>query len=86
VFVGDSLLLDAPPLSSFELTRFSVFGEVDGNQVEILGQIDSLQCTVNCVLGANNGAPVPEPASVWLLLSGISGIAGLKQRWSRKCK
>jgi hypothetical protein len=54
--------------------------------VEILGQIDSLQCTVNCVLGANNGAPVPEPASVWLLLSGISGIAGLKQRWSRKCK
>ena len=71
IFGGDGLPQTAPALSGFAVRSFVLDDpDVDGNQVQLQGTIDSLAC-VDC-------ASVPEPAT-WLLF-GTAGIA-LVRRW-----
>jgi hypothetical protein len=78
VFAGDALPYPAPPLSAFETALFTFRGFVDDNQVEILGQLDSLVCSAGC---DPVGAPIPEPGT--LILVG-SALAALRLRRGRR--
>lgn len=78
VFAGDALPFPAPPLSAFEVALFTFRGFVDGNQVEILGQLDSLVCSAGC---DPVGGPIPEPGSLILVGSAlILGASRLRRR------
>jgi hypothetical protein len=82
-FSNDLLPLDAPPFSSFELATFSLTGFIGGNQVEVLGQLNSLTCSAGCVPGGGGGTTVPEPDTGLLLISGLAGLA-LMRGWFRR--
>jgi hypothetical protein len=77
VFAGDALPFPAPPLSAFEVALFTYRGIVDGNQVEILGQLDSLVCSAGC---GPVGDPVPEPGTLLLLGSALTLTAARLRR------
>lgn len=78
VFAGDALPFPAPPLSAFEIALFTFRGFVDDNQVEILGQLDSLVCSAGC---GPVGNPVPEPGSLILVGSALTlGASRLRRR------
>lgn len=64
---SDLLPLVPPAVGDYASRLFTFIGEVDGNQVEVLGTIDSLEATV-----------VPEPATTGLLLLGVAAAA---RRW-----
>jgi hypothetical protein len=77
VFAGDALPYPAPALSAFETALFTFRGFVNDNQVEIIGQLDSLVCSAGC---DPVGTPIPEPGT--LLLVG-SALAALRVRSRR---
>jgi hypothetical protein len=78
VFAGDALPYPAPPLSAFEVALFTFRGFVDGNQVEILGQLESLVCSAGC---DPVGGPIPEPGTLILVGSALTfGAARLRRR------
>jgi len=77
VFAGDALPFPAPPLSAFEVALFTFRGFVDGNQVEILGQLDSLACSAGC---GPVGEPVAEPGTLILVGSTVLGALRLRRR------
>jgi len=83
VFSNALLPLDAPPFTSFELATFSLMGFIGGNQVEILGQLNSLRCVAGCV--TSGGPTVPEPNSGLLVFSGLAGLV-LMRRWLRRSR
>ena len=69
---GTGLPMLPPLLSLFDLTNsFFLTDTIDGNQVELGGAIDSLQCTAGC--------PLSEPVAP-LLLPMALGIAALARR------
>jgi hypothetical protein len=69
VFAGDALPFPAPPLSAFEVALFTFRGFVDDNQVEIIGQLDSLVCSAGC---SPVGEPIPEPGTLLLVASALA--------------
>jgi hypothetical protein len=62
-FTGDSLPLTPPLLPAFTFTNFFFTDTIAGNQAEVAGVIDSLQ-----------EQQVPEPATLILLLTGLTLI------------
>jgi hypothetical protein len=77
-FLGDALPLDTFAFDAFEVATFALRGIIDGNQVEILGQLDSLACADGCV--STQPQPVPEPGTLMLLTPALAWIAGLRRR------
>jgi hypothetical protein len=77
VFAGDALPFPAPPLSAFEVALFTYRGFVNDNQVEIIGQLDSLVCSAGC---GPVGDPVPEPGTLLLLGSALTLTASRLRR------
>jgi hypothetical protein len=67
----------APMLSLFELAQFSLAGAFDGNNVEILGQLESLVCSAGCepVL-----TTVPEPGTLLLTASALTAMRLRRRR------
>jgi hypothetical protein len=59
VFDGVALPLDAPTFGEFEVVNFAVRGDVQGNQVEILGRLTSL---------------VPEPSTGVLCTMALAAL------------
>jgi hypothetical protein len=78
VFAGDALPYPAPPLSAFEVALFTFRGFVNDNQVEIIGQLESLACSAGC---EPVGTPIPEPATLTLV---ASALAALRLRRGRR--
>jgi hypothetical protein len=78
VFYGDALPLGELPFHAFEVATFALRGLIDGNQVEILGQLDSLTCTDGCA--SQQPQPVPEPGTLMLLAPALAWIGGLRRR------
>jgi hypothetical protein len=61
----DQLPLSPPNLASFESRVFTFRSDdLDGNQVEILGTIDSLT--------GRQPSPVPQPAAIWMVALGVA--------------
>jgi hypothetical protein len=79
VFGSDALPTTAPPLSAFEVALFSFRGFVDDNQVEIIGQLESLACSAGC---DPIGTPVPEPGTLMLVGSALAALR-LRSRRTR---
>jgi hypothetical protein len=71
VFPGDALPSVAPPLSAFETALFTFRGFVNFNQVEIIGQLDSLVCSAGC---DPVGTPVSEPATLFLVGTALTAL------------
>jgi hypothetical protein len=75
MFTGDALPLMPPSLTGLFTEMF--FAEsVDGTQVDVNGVITSLVCTSGC------GIPASEPASLWLLATGLAVLR--RQRRGRR--
>ena len=84
---GTALATDALPITPPSLTPFDVrffFFQVldaDGNLlVDVNGTIQSLECTAGCEA---TPAPVPEPATLLLLGSGLAAAAVRRRRIGR---
>jgi hypothetical protein len=75
VFAGDALPLDTLTFEAFEVANFALRGLIDGNQVEILGDLSSLSCTEGCV----SPQPVPEPGTLLLLSPALAALG-----WRRR--
>jgi hypothetical protein len=72
-FGDDRLPTGAFSFAAFELATLFFNGTVGGNQVQIDGQLTSLECLGGCL--PNGGvAPVPEPATLALVASGLAGF------------
>jgi hypothetical protein len=74
---GDALPLDSLTFDAFEVATFALRGLIDGNQVEILGNLASLSCTDGCV--PQQPQPIPEPGTLLLLSPALAAI-GLRRR------
>jgi hypothetical protein len=74
-FSGDALPLDALTFADFEVATFALRGLIDGNQVEILGNLSSLSCAEGCV----SPQPVPEPGTLLLLTPALAALG-----WRRR--
>jgi hypothetical protein len=75
MFAGDALPVTPPSLTGLFTEMF--FAEiVDGNQVDMNGVIHTLVCTSGC------GIPASEPASLWLLATGLC-VLRLSRRGNR---
>jgi hypothetical protein len=62
-------------LGAFEIAKVLLLTEVDGNSVEAQGIINRLQCTAGCSATPPPPTPeVPEPTSVLLCATGLSGM------------
>jgi PEP-CTERM motif-containing protein len=85
VFGGALLATDAPSFAAFELATLFLSGTIAGNQVQIDGRLTSLTCTSGCEPGGGAGVPrpVPEPATVALLSTGLVAM-GLRRRRTRQ--
>jgi hypothetical protein len=68
-FASDALPTTAPLLSAFEVALFTFRGFVDDNQVEIIGQLETLACSAGC---DPVGTPVPEPGTLVLVASALA--------------
>jgi hypothetical protein len=68
-FTSDALLVPAPLLGAFEIATFTFRGLIGGNQVEILGQLESLTCSAGC---DPVNVPVPEPGTLLLLTPALA--------------
>ena len=77
-FTGDALPVPAPLFSAFEIATFTFRGLIGGNQVEVLGQLDSLTCSAGC---DPVNVPVPEPGTLLLL---TPALATLRYRRGRR--
>jgi hypothetical protein len=75
VLTGDSLPLDTLAFEAFEVATFALRGLIDGNQVEILGNLSSLSCTEGCAAPQ----PVPEPGTLLLLTPALAALG-----WRRR--
>jgi parallel beta-helix repeat protein len=75
VFAGDALPLDTLMFEAFEVATFTLRGLIDGNQVEIIGNLDSL----SCIDGCESPQPVPEPGTLLLLSPALAAIG-----WRRR--
>lgn len=74
-FSSDALPLSAPGLAPFE-TRFFFFQLADDNfntLVDVNGTLTSLECISGCTPDVS--APVPEPATLLLVPSGLAALA-----------
>lgn len=74
---SDALPVTPPLLSAFELAALSFQGFIDGNQVQILGQLESLVCSAGCEPVAG---PIPEPGSLILVGSALTMLAARLRR------
>jgi Periplasmic copper-binding protein (NosD) len=72
-FTGDALPLDSLTFGAFAVATFALRGLIDGNQVEILGNLDSLSCTDGCV--PQQPQPIPEPGTMLLLSPALAAVA-----------
>jgi hypothetical protein len=75
-FGSDALPSPAPLLSAFEVALFTFRGFVDGNQVEIVGQLDAL-CNAGC---DPVGGPIPEPGTLILVGTALTFMASRLRR------
>jgi hypothetical protein len=75
VFADDALPLDTLTFEAFEVATFALRGIIDGNQVEILGNLSSLSCTEGC----EAPQPVPEPGTLLLLTPALAALG-----WRRR--
>jgi hypothetical protein len=78
-FAGDALPLDSLTFGAFEVATFALRGLIDGNQVEILGNLDSLSCTDGCV--PQQPQPIPEPGTLLLLSPALAALG-----WRRRAR
>lgn len=74
---GDALPLDSLTFDAFEVATFAMRGIVDGNQIEILGNLSSLSCAEGCV----SPQPVPEPGTMLLLSPALAALG-----WRRRAR
>jgi hypothetical protein len=77
-FGSDALPYPAPLLSAFEVALFTYRGFVDDNEVEIIGQLDSLVCSAGC---DPVGTPVPEPGTLMLVASALAALRVRRRRY-----
>ena len=75
VFADDALPLDTLAFEAFEVATFALRGLIDGNQVEILGNLSSLSCAEGC----QSPQPVPEPGTLLLLTPALAALG-----WRRR--
>jgi PEP-CTERM motif len=62
---GTALPLVPPDLANFDLATFALSGFIDGNQVQIDGDITSLSV---------DGNPIPEPGTLLLFAAGMAAF------------
>jgi hypothetical protein len=72
IFTGDALPLTPPSLTGL-FTELFFTETVAGTEVDLNGVITSVVCTSGCAL------PAPEPATFWLLTTGL-GVFALRPR------
>jgi hypothetical protein len=86
-FASDALPLVAPNLASFPIRNFSLIdSDWLGNQIEIMGNINSLFCSAGCAASPPGPGPVPpphsvaEPAGLASVLLGLMGVIAFRRR------
>jgi hypothetical protein len=67
---------DAPPFASFEVATLFLSGTVQGNQVQIQGDLASLTCIDGCI----PLVPVPEPSTLTLLGASLACLCRRRRR------